>query len=388
MSWQWINPSATSGEAVSAFASQDIEYCHQLSRRLLSSKDIKQFPDLVALGYWLRRSNIEHLLAPYQQGPYQCRPLGRVFHSTPANVDSIFVYSSILSLLCGNLNVIRLSSRSGGSSELLVQAMLALAEEFAPQNARMQLVRCDYDAPELLSVLKTADARVLWGSDASIVAQRQQPFTPHGRELSFGHKFSICALDAKAVAASQPQTLSKLVYDFIKDNYTFAQQACSSAKAIAWCGSSADITAAHAKFWPELSSQVGQSPTRSASDLYQAEATSQALILADNHIHSYQSQAHFIRLGATGLTEQQLHQHGGNGVFIELSLNDLSELTPMLTQQHQTLSHWGFEPHRFQCWADAQLQLDRIVAVGQSLQFDPLWDGQDLIYSFSRLRRR
>ncbi|MFC6804089.1 acyl-CoA reductase [Deinococcus caeni] len=38
-------------------------------------------------------------------------PRGLVFHVPPANVDTIFIYSWLMSVLAGNRNVIRLSSR-------------------------------------------------------------------------------------------------------------------------------------------------------------------------------------------------------------------------------------------------------------------------------------
>lgn len=386
MSMQWLNPSEFPAQATVAFAEQDMDYCQALSRALLTHKQIKEFPDLVALGYWLRRSNLTRVLEPYRQGNIIHRPLGTVYHSTPSNVDSLFVYSSILSLLCGNVNSIRLSSRRGGSSELLVQTIASLAEKYPSQNARMQLFRCEYDEPELAQLVCNVDARVLWGSDTSIVNQRKTLLAPHARELSFGHKFSLCALDAKAIIAAPNQKLTKLIADFIKDNYTFSQQACSSAKAIVWCGVEAEVKLAQDIFWAELDLQTFDKQLLSSSELYSAQAMSQQLILLDEAVDSFCMQVKACRLGVTQLTSNQVKHHTGNGVFLEIMLSELKELTPILTSEHQTMSYWGFDKTDFKIWASQQLYLDRIVPVGESLQFDLIWDGLNLIHGFSRLR--
>ena len=38
-------------------------------------------------------------------------PLGKTFHIAPSNVDTIFLYSSLIALMCGNICLIRLSSK-------------------------------------------------------------------------------------------------------------------------------------------------------------------------------------------------------------------------------------------------------------------------------------
>ena len=126
MSWTLLNPATTRAELQQPFAEQDFAYCQALSEAILKDPQSRGFPDLIALGFWLRQANLKPLLAPYQHLEQFIRqPLGLVFHSAPANVDSLFVYSGILSLLCGNKNLIRLSSRSGGSTAVLIENYLA-----------------------------------------------------------------------------------------------------------------------------------------------------------------------------------------------------------------------------------------------------------------------
>lgn len=216
MSWTLLNPATTRAELQQPFAEQDFAYCQALSEALLKTPQSRDFPDLIALGFWLRQANLKPLLAPYQQGQFIRQPLGLVFHSAPANVDSLFVYSGILSLLCGNKNVIRLSSRSGGSTAVLIEKIRALAATFPAQNARFQLVQCDYNSVELKALISTIDGRVLWGSDQAIQAQRQLTLPAHARELSFGHKFSLCLLGADTVLAADNTEFQQLVQLFYR----------------------------------------------------------------------------------------------------------------------------------------------------------------------------
>jgi hypothetical protein len=147
LSFQQLNPATEPAQLVAPFAPEDFAYCQALSEALLKDPQSRDYPDLIALGFWLRQANLIPLLAPYQHQDCFRQPLGLIFHSAPANVDSLFVYSGILSLLCGNKNVIRLSSRSGGSTALLIEKIRNLAERFPAQNARFQLIQCRYDSP-------------------------------------------------------------------------------------------------------------------------------------------------------------------------------------------------------------------------------------------------
>lgn len=386
MSWTLLNPATTRAELQQPFAEQDFAYCQALSEALLKDPQSRGFPDLIALGFWLRQANLKPLLAPYQHLEQFIRqPLGLVFHSAPANVDSLFVYSGILSLLCGNKNVIRLSSRSGGSTGVLIEKIRALATAFPTQNARFQLVQCSYDSAELKALISTVDGRVLWGSDQAIQAQRQLVMPAHARELSFGHKFSLCLLGAEAVLAAVDTELQQLAQLFYRDQLTFAQQGCSSAKAVLWLGDAAQVQQAQQKFWPAFTELVQQKQPLNNSEQYQALATAQQLIMSNAQQLMLTQQQSISRVAVSSLEAVFIQQHQGCGLFLELQLTDLLQLNPMLTQANQTLTFWGVTPALLRHWlTSVHTGLDRIVPVGQALSFSPDWDGVNLIEQFSR----
>lgn len=386
MSWTLLNPATTQAELQQPFAEQDFAYCQALSEALLKAPQSRDFPDSIALGFWLRQANLKPLLAPYQHQQHFIRqPLGLVFHSAPANVDSLFVYSGILSLLCGNKNVIRLSSRSGGSTAVLIEKIRALAEIFPTQNARFQLVQCDYDSAELKALIGKVDGRVLWGSDQAIQAQRQLVMPAHSRELSFCHKFSLCLVGAEAVLAADNEQLQQLVQLFYRDQLTFAQQGCSSAKAVLWLGEAAQVQQAQQRFWPVLTELIEQKQPLNSSEQYQALATAQQLIMSSEQQLMLTQQQSISRVAVHTLEPVFIDQHQGCGLFLELQLSNLAQLNSMLTQAHQTLTVWGVESNVLKSWlTSVHTGLDRVMPVGQALSFSPDWDGVNLIEQFSR----
>ena len=385
MSFNVLNPATEPAKLNNPFANEDFAYCQALSEALLKDAQNRDYPDLIALGFWLRQANLKPLLAPYQHNDFFRQPLGLVLHSAPANVDSLFVYSGILSLLCGNKNVIRLSSRSGGSAGVLIEKIRSIAQAFPQQNARFQLVQCSYDSTELKDLIGTIDGRVLWGSDQAIQAQRQLVMPAHARELSFGHKFSLCLLGAASLLKADEAQFQQLLQLFYRDQLTFSQQGCSSAKAVIWLGDAAQVQQAQQRFWPAFTELVAQKQPLNASEQYQALANAQQLIMSSNMQLSLTQQQTISRIAVTKLEPMFIQQHQGCGLFLEITLAEMQLLNPMLTQAHQTLTVWGVEPRMLKNWiGTVHTGLDRVLPVGQALSFSPDWDGVNLIEQFSR----
>lgn len=389
MSLRTLTPVPSEPTVTKAFAEESLAFCHALSEAIFSDSRSRQFADLAALAFWLRKANLKRLIAPYQQDGLMYKPLGRVFHNAPANVDSLFVYSGILSLLMGNRNVIRLSNRAGGSAAVLVEKLNLLAEEYPDQVSRLQLVQCEHQAEALLALNAEVDGRVLWGSDAAIQALKAYPSSAHCRDVVFSHKLSAVLLDAEAISLADKSTFTALLNDFCRDNLTFAQQACSSAKAVIWLGNALQVTSAQLRFWPALASKVAtiREPL-TAPEYFNALARAQQLLIEDPSAKSLAINAPLIRLAVEQLTPQQVVIHGGSGLFLELAITELVQLNSMLMHCHQTLSWWGVERQSLDDWYQGLTQgIDRLVPVGQALQFDHIWDGQDLIHALSRIGR-
>ena len=80
------------------------EFVNELSRELRKDKKSKLYPDVLALSYWCRKSNITKMRLDFRES-YIRIGLGYAFHITPSNAPTNFAYSFIFGLLSGNSNV-------------------------------------------------------------------------------------------------------------------------------------------------------------------------------------------------------------------------------------------------------------------------------------------
>ncbi len=81
-----------------------IEFVDDVSKSIFKYSEIKSFPELIALAFWMRKSHISQLEKYFKMLSHDKIMIGRgvVFHIAPSNVDTIFIYSCFLSLLVGN----------------------------------------------------------------------------------------------------------------------------------------------------------------------------------------------------------------------------------------------------------------------------------------------
>ena len=76
--------------------------------------------------------------------------------------------------------------------------------------------------------------------------------------------------------------------------------------------------------------------------------------------------------------------HPGAGLFFEARVDSLADLASFVRRKDQTLTAHGFSSEELTAFARSLRGrgIDRIVAFGDALSFDTLWDGYDL-YSMS-----
>lgn len=390
MSLLRINPVAR-GAQLDQFASpQFISYSSALSKVLIQSQIVRDYPDLIALGYWLRPAKIKRIVSAYQH--LHLRPVGHVFHAAPGNVDCLFVYVGIISLMCGNINTVKLSNKAGRSAELLCDIIKSLTDDHPEVSARFQLVRSERDNSELIALQQSIDARVLWGSNEGIQALRKIAMPSHARELVFAHKLSFAVLGIDAVLSADKNELKKLCENFARDNLTFAQQACSSAKVLVWQGKTERLSAAQKRFWQNFDSVVGvkfanqQLEALSESEYYQALNNAQYMAMA-GWVSQLDTSGVVCRAWSDSLNKAFTEHHRGAGLFIETQVETLSALNQFLTPSHQTMTYWGVSS--VDEWLKQCLTgVDRVVPVGEALDFNVVWDGLDLVRALGRVSER
>eukprot|EP01031_Cornospumella_fuschlensis_P042676 gene42676-52143_t len=200
-------------------------------------------------------------------------------------------------------------------------------------------------------------------------------------------------MSATAVVALDDAGVAKLAQGFYNDAFWFAQQACSSPRLLAWVGSDAQVDAAAPRFWAALAAELKR---RDA-----AEENSGAMTMARLAASFEYAAAGLAHLGPNtlgsyplrlvldqGLNATVKEIHCGNGLFLEQRAASLAALAPQFSDREQTLSVFGFGTEELTALMQAvpPRAIDRLVPIGQALDFSPVWDGQDLILSFSRTR--
>jgi hypothetical protein len=375
-----------------------VEFLTKFARRLLAPATARRYPELASLGFFLRKGEIARALAGIEGSGDALRfPRGLVFHVPPANVDTIFVYSWALSALAGNHNVVRVSSRSAGAAETVLEALNAALSDVDPGTARViektqRMVTYDRSDAVSGALSKAADLRVVWGGDASVNALRQYPLAPHARDLTFPDRSSFAVVSVDGWRAASDAERRAAAEGFYNDAYWFDQAACSSPRAVFWVGEQEAAAEAGARF-RELLAQV-LAEKRHVTDA--AMAVQKRVSAYGAAVDGLVTRISFAGAGpdTNGVAILELAEPAslprewlGAGTFASASVRTLAELVPIVVRKDQTVSHFGFPREELVGFASdlAGRGVDRIVPFGSALTFSAIWDGYDLLAEFSRL---
>lgn len=362
-----------------------------LSKMLREEARFRPYGEFAALAFWMRDAHIKQLHQRFaqQMGKRVWIARGVAFHIAPTNVDTIFIYSWFLSMLCGNANIIRISPNSGAQTTLLLEALTLLLDQarFAPLRERIAIIRYGHDDAITRELSLRCDVRVIWGGDATIEHIRRIAPKPTATELAFADKFSFAAINATTLLEADEATLASLIEHFYNDAYAFAQMACSSIRMIVWIGTPAHNAQAQRRFWDRFERYLEQktpqtlTPADMMNKLVAACAMSIDAEAPSERRSPYLSTVALKRLGTFDATH-----HCGNGLFYEYQCDTLESLMPQIGKKYQTMAYFGFSPEALRALVrDCRpLGIDRIVPIGQSLDFSAVWDGFDLMRSFCR----
>ncbi|MDG0811882.1 acyl-CoA reductase [Cohnella rhizosphaerae] len=144
-----------------------LSFADRLSKRILLDKRMRSYPEMMALAHWLRKGNQAELIHSFEQRHQGSllRPRGVVLHFAPANVDTIFVYSFMISLLCGNSSIVRVSSTPNEQIDLLIGLLNELLEEeaFIPLKERICILTYAHNDAITSKLSQLCAVRVIWG---------------------------------------------------------------------------------------------------------------------------------------------------------------------------------------------------------------------------------
>jgi hypothetical protein len=361
----------------------------QLSTRMIADAATRTMPDVMSFAWWCRKANIERLAKTYNDGELRIGR-GLAFHVTPTNVPVNFAFSWAFSLLAGNANVVRLPNRDFPQIPFIVGHIAALMDEDPLAELRSMNAFVAYGHQDKITAAFSAiaDARIVWGGDATIQTIRKSLLPPRGIDVCFSDRTSLCILGAARILELEHKALERLAASFYNDAYIMDQNACSSPRLVVWLGEHAETEQASERLWKAVRAEVERryelSGVASVDKLTQAcrdaiELSSVTeLLRSDNRIY---------RLRLNSLTGETANRRCGSGYFYEYVTDQIDDMAAVVTSQVQTLTYFGVPREELASFVrqNRVCGIDRIVPVGEAMDIGLIWDGYDLIRTLSRI---
>jgi hypothetical protein len=393
--WEKTWPAFLAVPPLAPFSDVTLRFLDGFSKRILLDPTLRAEPAFAALAHWARRGHMSGYASAFGSAPAAVRSArGMILHLAPANVDTLFAYSWFTALLSGNLNVIRVSARSLPVIEPLLETLRGLLAEpdFEPLRRRTLLVSYEHDDAVTTRFSNGCHGRLIWGGDETVRAIRALPLPATAVEIAFADRFSLGAFAAAHVCSLDGAGLARLAEAFANDCFQFGQKACASPRLVAFIGETAVCRQASGRLWPAVAAVAIR------KNLLTGEADGIARLAGAMALAAMLDDAKVTAHPASGAPPLVLHTstwptalrnlHDGAGVVVELDLPALPDLAPRLGARDQTLVAAGFGADELRDFAAGlpARALDRMVAPGHALDFDPLaWDGQNLLEILTRL---
>ncbi|MHB8580339.1 MAG: acyl-CoA reductase [Ignavibacteriaceae bacterium] len=379
---------------LSPFADVSIDFFSALSKNILETYEIKLFPELVALAYWLRKANLNSIINDLKRGVSEndiLVPRGLAFHIAPSNVDSIFLYSWALSLLAGNLNIVRVTQNLNPQLELLFTIIRRLMIEDKWQEISQRNLIVTYPKEEEINkfISAEADLRVLWGGDETIKSIKILPSKATAIDISFADKFSYTLISCSEYLDLDESGKSNLAKNFYNDSYWFDQMACSSPRFVFFSGYEKKCSEASKHFWNYLQKELIRKGHSDSINIAMEKLVYlyESFSIAENASSTIEVNIGNPTVARVGLDEiRKYSETCGGGFFFECFIESLMDLKIIVNRKDQTLSYFGFSKDLLKEFAYKVngAGIDRIVPVGQALNFGPTWDGYSLINELTK----
>ncbi|TDF93498.1 acyl-CoA reductase [Paenibacillus piri] len=392
LAWKEQVELVASRSNLAPFNETAIKFLESLSKSILLDKTMRGYPELIATAHWLRKSHIVELQKKFETFCMNrhLRARGTVVHFAPANVDSVFIYSWILSMLTGNKNIVRLSRRSNPQTDILFNKINTLLEQeaFLDVADRTLLVRYNYEEEFTKALSDVCQLRVIWGGDQSVKTIRTCPLPPNAVELVFPNRYSKAVIQASSINDTDDAVMGDVAKKFYNDTLWYGQMACSSPREIYWIGEEEEVSLAKERFWSYIDSAVAKEGYKNetyvnvlrlvTADFYAAHENSVQV--------SRRAANNPVRVSMNAYNEAFADVHCGGGLFLEYRIPHINGLTAVINDRDQTLSYFGVSKDQLVDFVSRlpNRGIDRIVPFGQALQFDSVWDGYDLLVYFTR----
>ncbi len=366
-----------------------ISFLSELSSALLDDIESRNYGDVVAFGYWIRKSNLEAVKNKYKSEQNRVG-YGMCMHIAPSNVPLNFAYSLTSSLLAGNRNIVRVPSKLYPQVEFLLNKLKKILEEIKYQRVSHAICIVRYKKNDSITkhLLSFSDVKIIWGGDTTINEIRKIETPPYCKEVIFPDRKSIAIMDENSILKLSNEELVKLAEKFYTDSFLFDQNACSSPRIVFWVSSNLDA-AGRKKFWSALTNIADKKYILDPKNLILKFTELAQAVAESDHIKLVGNPGNKLSTLEYKPTGQPLSVKLVNrfGSFFEYNLDSLVLLGALLDNRIQTITYFGISPQVIlETIVNSKVRgVDRIVPVGQALDFNLVWDGYDLPLTLSRV---
>lgn len=356
-----------------------------LSDRILSDPACRKQPDVYAFGFWCRPGHVQGLLRP---GDGSRQGKGTILHIAPSNMPVMFGYSWAAALLAGNGNIVRIPSKTHPETELLCRKVKEVFElpEFREFHQSNALIRFDRNDRILEGLTDLCQGRMLWGSTAVTEHLSRIRGTGSGypADLLFPGKYSISLLDAERMNRLSREALEQYAIRFCGDTYPADQNACSSPKLLLWkTGNlSAGETDRLRRTWWKLVCRYASDYPMDAGKMMEKYRELCLAYLRETGLKPVKRRSRQVwTVEVRELPERISRLEGKLGLFFEARIQRTEELFPFLTGEIQTVTVAEIDGETLwkQIRAAGCAGVDRVVPMGEALQFSLYWDRKDLL---------
>lgn len=377
-----------SRNSVQPFDEDIIGFLDSLSKKLLSRA--RMDASLAPLAFFIRKAHLRELQNNFQLGltpEVVAVPQGVVFHIPPTNVDTLFLYTLALSLLAGNMNVIRISQNAGSGTQEILQILTQELEKWPKVSKMVIFVTFGRDEHVLNVLSQVCDVRMIWGGDETIKTISNTKTNLHAKNLSFPDRLSLSCIAVHRWIASNEESKQQIVEGLYNDSYWFDQMACSSPQQVILISDYDNELVESVKQdifarLDEYASRKYEYPEGHA--INKMVALVNAFALGANH-STWESN---LTVLVDGLAlESTEYVRPGAGFFGIQHMRCIDELIPQINRKVQTLSYFGFEKDELISFVHKLngVGIDRVVPIGKALDFANIWDGKNLLHEMHRL---
>jgi len=373
-----------SSAAQHPYCNEVCKFLGDLSKKLDVKKMNQEFPDIKALSFWCRKANIENLKKKYISNETRLG-LGIIFHITPSNIPTNFMYSLIFGLLTGNSNIVKVPSKKFKQIDFICSKINELLKKkYKSLSKRISIIRYKDNDELTESISLQCNARLIWGGDKTINAIRKIDLNPRALELTFSDRYSISVIDTKSL--NKKNKCARLVERFYNDTFVVDQNACSSPQLILWHGK--ENKKIQEKFWNLLADLVSKKylpPETSIIEKYNQLCEN---IISLKNINSYKIYKKLVYVVSLNNLDKDIYKLRGKwGYFYEFNIDNLEELKKTVNTKFQTLSYYGLSKSYLEnFFRNTNLEgIDRVVPIGQALDINLFWDGYDINKILTRI---